>query len=527
MKTSRLVLLFTLCTVVPLAVATAATLEPASLLSDHMVLQRDAPTPVWGTADPGATVSVTFAGQTASAKADENGAWRVELAPLVASDEPRSLTVQSDGGDQQCSITNVLVGDVWVGSGQSNMAGRVASYAKNDETLAALVRSAPFPHIRLMQGGPEPSWTEATAESVPQFSALLFAFGERLQRDLDVPIGLIVGAVGGTPSGYWIPPETYATSEKCKAAVAEFAKTWDREAAERQYEAKLAAWERLAAEAKAAGKRVRGRKPLPPQDPGKSSRGGQIGGLYQRHIEPVVGYRIRGVLWDQGEAGSGVLGVDQYTMMSELIRGWREAWGHGEFPFLFVQKPSGGGCAYTNDDPITRNGDPFIAELPSVRQIGSTGDQRYLYVRLMLENRNAWMVTASDLGSGVHPTNKWGYGNRAAQVALGQVYQTGVQAYGPTYRSHRIDGNKVVVEFDQTGKGLTVAHGDHLQGFAIAGDDGQWHWATASIEGDTVVAWSDRVRKPKRLRYAYAPKRQWANLFNKDGLPALTFEAAE
>ncbi len=212
-------------------------------------------------------------------------------------------------------------------------------------------------------------------------------------------------------------------------------------------------------------------------------------------------------------------------MMSELIRGWREAWGQGDFAFLFVQKPSGGGCAFSNGDPISRNGDPFVTSLPDITRLDS-GDQRYLYVRLMHDNTNSWMVPACDLGSGIHPPNKWGYGNRAAQIGLSQVYQTGVQAYGPIYRSHKIAGDRVTIEFDQTGKGLTAAHGQ-LQGFALTDGKGQWHWADAKISGDQVVVWSDAVSKPTGIRYAFANKRAWANLFNKDGLPALAFEIHE
>lgn len=502
----------------------SAAIELSSLFSDHMVLQRDAAVPIWGQADPQQAVTVSFAGQNVQSQANAQGEWRAELKPLDASAAPRSLVVQA--GDSKVTVSNVLVGDVWVGSGQSNMAGRVGSYSKNDETLAAAAGKAPYPGLRLMQGGPKPTWSEAREQSIIQFSALHFAFGERLHRDLEVPIGLIVGAVGGTPSGYWIPPATYAKSEKCQADVAAFRKTYDRAAALRQYEAQLAAWEKRVAAAKAKGEKPRGRKPALPSQPGESSRGGKIGGLYERFIEPVVGYRIRGVLWDQGEARSGVVGVDQHTMMSELIRGWREAWGQGEFPFLFVQKPSGGGSAFSNDNPITRNGDPFAATLPEIAR-GGSGEQRFLYVRLMRDNANAWMVPASDLGSGIHPTNKWGYGNRAAEVALSQVYKTGVQAYGPTYKSHSSDGKQVVVSFSHVGQGLISAHADKLQGFAVAGKNGQWRWAEARIDGDTVVVWSDDIPNPTRVRYAWSQNRQWANLFNQDGLPALVFEAGD
>ena len=507
-----------------LASPASAAITLPSFFGDQMVLQRDAQIPIWGTADAGQTVTVSFADETVATKVKQDGTWRLELPALAASKQPSTLSVRTD--DDETEINNVLVGDVWVGSGQSNMAGRVASYAKNDKTLAALVDKAPFAQIRLMQGGPKPTWSEANAQTVPTFSAIHFAFGERLERELNVPIGLIVGAVGGTPSGFWIPPETYANSDKCKDVVNEFAKTYDHDKVMQQYEAKLVKWEEQMAKATAAGKQPRGRKPSPPVKPGESSRGGKIGGLYQRFIQPVTGYRIRGVLWDQGEARSGVVGIDQHTMMSELIRGWRAAWGQGDFPFLFVQKPSGGGCAFSNDDPITRDGDRFVADLPDIARLGS-GDQRYLYVRLMRDNANAWMVPASDLGSGVHPRNKWGYGNRAAEVALSQVYKTGTQAYGPTYRSHQIDGNKVVIEFDHVGKGLTTVHSNKLQGFAVAGADGAWHWAEAKIDGDKVVIGSKDVPKPTSVRYAFAYKRAWANLFNKDGLPALVFEVHE
>jgi sialate O-acetylesterase len=188
-----------------------------------------------------------------------------------------------------------------------------------------------------------------------------------------------------------------------------------------------------------------------------------------------------------------------------------------------VQKPSGGGNAFSNKDPITRNGEAFSA-LPLAANLDAmSGEQRFLYVRLMRDSPNAFMVPASDLGATIHPPNKWGYGNRAAEVALSEVYKTGVQAYGPMYRAHKVAGNKIIVSYAQIGKGLTVAHGDKLQGFAVAGKDGVWHWADAKIDGDTVVVWSDKVAAPTAVRYAYAAKRQWANLFNKDGLPATVF----
>lgn len=495
-------------------------LEPASHFSDHMVLQRGADVPVWGTAQPSAQVTIAFAGQNVSTEADKDGQWRVSLKPLKASAKNRSMTISSGG--KKKVITNVLVGEVWVGSGQSNMAGGVAGYAKNDHTLAKLVDNAPYPSMRLMRGGPKPKWVPADKTGITRFSAILFAFGERLHRELDVPIGLIVGAVGGTPSGAWMPVEIYENSKKCRADIADFAKTYDHNRALKIHEAKVAAWEKNAANAKAAGKKVRGRKPRAPAKPGESSRGRKTGGLFDTYIRSSVCYAIRGVLWDQGEAGSGIVGLGQYTSMTELIRGWRELWGQGDFPFLFVQKPSGGGNAWSKDDPITREAGKFGA-LPDLRRIG-LGTARYLYTRLMLDNENSWMVPACDLGATIHPKNKWGYGNRAAQVALQKVYEKDVQAYGPIYQSHQTKGNKVIVKFTEVADGLAIRKGESLQGFAIAGADNKWHWADAKITGkDTVELTSKSVKKPKEVRFAYSGNRHFANLFNKSGLPALAF----
>tara|TARA_R110002049_G_scaffold50370_3_gene143009 strand:+ start:25825 stop:27423 length:1599 start_codon:yes stop_codon:yes gene_type:complete len=498
-----------------------------SIFGDQMVLQRDAKVPIWGTANPNAKITVRLGAIEVKTEADGAGNWMALLDPMTASSQAQTLTITSDQNERNVSLANVLIGDVWIGSGQSNMAGRVSSYAKNDQTLAEIAKRPDHPQIRLMVGGPKPQWVSATADNVAGFSALLFSFGERLQRDLDVPIGLMVGAVGGTPSGSWIPPKTFANSELCKQSIAEFAVTYDPQAEQKKYESALADWNERVAKAKAEGTKARGRKPNRPLGPGTSSRGGKIGGLYERFIESMVGYRIRGVLWDQGEARSGVVGVDQFTMMTELIRGWREAWGQGDFPFLFVQKTSGGGCAFSNENPITRNGNPFTPQptgLPKRPNRGRETIDRVMYTKLMQTNHNAWMVPASDLGSGIHPTNKWGYGNRAAEVALDKVYDEAVQAYGPIYRSHVIKGNQVIISFDETGKGLTQAHSDRLQGFTIAGADGTWHWADAKISGDTVVVSSEMVPEPQRVRFAYADDRSWANLFNQDGLPALAFE---
>lgn len=482
------------------------------VLSSHMVLQRDATVPIWGTAAAGEEVTVKFRDQTKTATADKDGKWLVKLDALKAGG-PDKLTV---AGKNTLTLDDVLVGEVWVGSGQSNMQGTVGGYVKGDPALAELAKVGSYPKIRLSKSGR--AWQETTEKTVNDHSAILFAFGVKLQKELDVPVGLMVGAVGGTPSGYWLSDAAYRNDEACKAVVKKFAATYDFEKAKKDHADKLAAWEKAVEQAKKDGKNPPG-KPAAPVAAGES--GGKIGNLYEANIRPMQPFAIRGVLWDQGESGTAINGVDQFTLMGALIRGWRAEWGQGDFPFIYVQKQSGGGCAWDPTNPVTNQGEKFTP-LPKTVPATADGLYRELHIRIMAYP-NTFMATSSDLGPGIHPTNKSGYGERSAQVALGGVYAKKVEIYGPVYKSHKIDGDKVRVTFDHVGKGLAFQHGDKLQGFALAGADGMFHWADAVIDGDTVVVSSAAVQKPTAVRYAFASKHTWANLFNKDGLPALPF----
>lgn len=495
-----------------LPAAASADVKLPPVLSSHMVLQREAAVPVWGTAAPGEAVTVKFRDQTKTATADKDGKWAVKLDPLKAGG-PDKLTV---AGKNTLTLDDVLVGEVWVGSGQSNMAGTVAGYAKGDEGLAKLA-AGKYPTVRLSKSGG--AWQATDEKTVNNHSAILFAFGVALQKELDVPVGLMVGAVGGTPSGYWLSEKAYRSDAGCKAVVAK-APPFDAEKAKKEHADKLAAWEKAAEQAKKDGKNPPGR-PQMAAAPGESA--GKIGNLYETHIRPMQPFAIRGVLWDQGESGTAINAVDQYTLMGALVRGWRAEWGQGEFPFLYVQKPSGGGCAWDPADPVTSQGEKF-APLPKTVPPTADGLYREAHVRIMTYP-NTFMATSSDLGPGIHPTNKSGYGARAARVALGAVYGKKVEIYGPVYKAHKIDGDKVRVAFDHVGGGLALRHGDKLQGFAVAGPDGVFHWADAVIEGDEVVASSAAVPKPVAVRYAFASRHPWANLFNKDGLPALPFRS--
>jgi sialate O-acetylesterase len=499
----------------------AAAVELPPVLSSHMVLQRDIPAPIWGSAAPGEKVIVSFRAQRKEATADERGKWQVRLDPLQAGG-PDTLTV---AGANTLKLEDVWVGEVWVGSGQSNMAHPASVYVQNDPVLASL-SATPSPGVRLMKSGNK-GWQAADNENMSKFSATLLTFGLRLHQELKVPVGLMVGAVAATPSGLWISQEALDSDAACQAAIAKASTPEALDKAQKEHQRRLEAWNQRTAASRAdasadpEAKSPKGpRKPAAPVPPGQCAQG-RVGELYDLHIRPLIPYGIRGVLWDQGENGTGMTGVDQVTLMGALIAGWRKEWGQGEFPFLYVQKPSGGGTALAENDPVTRLAEP-VAALPSKPPGSGEGLQRELHLRILKHPHTA-MVTSSDLGGGLHPANKSGYGTRAARVASGFVYGKAIEFYGPLYQSHQIDGSKVRIRFEHAGKGLLVGRGPTLQGFQIAGADRRWRWAEALIEGGTVVVSHPEVPAPVAVRYAWGSHTPWANLFNQDGLPAQTF----
>lgn len=497
------------------AAAGWADIKLPPVFSSHMVLQRDQPAPVWGTATPGETVLIRYRGQEKSTKADGQGCWRIQLDP-VAAGGPDILQVVA--GTNTITLNDVLAGEVWVGSGQSNMRGNAGYYKQYDAVLAQAVAAGPYPRLRLLQAG---KWQAASSNAMDHFSALMFAFGLRLHETLNIPVGLMVGAADGTASGAWLSEAAYRSDVACKEAAEKFAATYDFEAARKKHALAMEKWEKATAEWQSATNKT-GRAPRPPAPPQKAGEcSTNVGYLYEARIRPLIPYGIRGVLWDQGEGGTDITGVDQYTLMGTLIRGWRGDWGQGDFPFLYVQKPSGGGCAWDSTDPIAKGADAFTA-LPEILPPVEGGRYRETHIRIM-GYPNTALVTTSDLEKAHHPLNKSGYGARAARVALGFVYGKQVEIYGPAYKSHTIEGDKIRISFTHVGQGLAFRPGVKLQGFAVAGADKMFHWADAVIDGDTVLVSSPRGTTPVAVRYAWAATHPWANLFNKDGLPALSF----
>ena len=489
-----------------------------SMFTDHLVLQRDMEVPVWGKADPGEAVTVEYLPSEGSknrarkveALTSDDGRWRVMLGPLSTDSKGGRLIIMGDKTKgPSTELKDVLVGEVWLGGGQSNMAYGTRHFTKYDPELKKVCQSGPHPSLRVYVGN---TWQIADAESVDDFSALLFSFGHALRQELDVPVGLMVGAVNGTPSGSWLTEEMAYDSPEL---VAMFKKNSGFES----FEAMAADWrEKMAKfkdEVSKADKKDRKRM--------RFSHPGQPMGRHFKKIECYVPYAIRGVLWDQGEGGTAIPGVDQHTVMKALIAGWRKAWGLGDFPFLHVQKPSGGGCAWEPSrlagKKVPMPWEPLPTEaLPEDRKCA----QNLQHIK-MGTIRNAPLVTTSDLTPGVHPVHKYSYGKRACQVALGAVYGRDVVTCGPTYKSHTMRGNEIEISFDHIGKGLAFRHGEKLQGFEIAGDDLKWAWADAVIRGDKVIVSSAGIPKPQHVRYAFNRTFPWATLFNKGGMPALTF----
>ena len=469
-----------------------AELRLADVFSDHMVLQREKPVPIWGTAPAGTPVTVAFADQEASTTTDKQGRWRLDLEPLTASSQSRSLVVR--GADATVTLTDVLVGEVWIGGGQSNMCLPVRGYVdeydpnqKQDLRLLAMSEQS-YPLIRYLgRGG---GWRAATDARTNQgMSGLLFPFLVFLHQKLNVPVGGLCHAQNSSSAGVWV------TNEMIAAHAPE-------------------QWARITAQAQERGRKLK------------------MGGSYSRRggIGSWAPYAARGVLWDQGEGGGGG-GLSWDEIMPCLVAGWRTDF-EQPFPFIYIQKPSGGGCAWNPDDPVNEGALPFGAELPGpdIRKKMQWSFYRLTFTALESQP-DVFMVPSQDLVGLIHPINKWGYAKRTLRIVMSSVYGQDPQGGEvPRYRTHRIEGNQVHVTFERCGPGLAYRHGEQLQGFAIAGADRRWHWADAQITADdTVTLSSPAVPTPVAVRYALDRKGiktrniAWANLFSKNGLPALSF----
>lgn len=480
--------------------------SPAPIFAEHMVLQREMPVPVWGTAGPGEEVTVKFRDQSKTTKADAQGKWMLKLDPLQAGG-PDEMVIGST------RIADVLVGEVWIGSGQSNMAMGIGGTIKNDPVLAKLAEGS-YPTIRI--GSAQGQWRVAAGKGLSSLSALAFSFAVRLQESLNVPVGVVIGCKAGSATEFWYTREHLQADPACRAAMEAYAKEvlpglkerWARD---------VAAWEKSP---KASNPDS---KPRPPAEPGGPTLPHHVvGKFFEDFIRPAIPFAIRGVLWDQGENTSGGAGPDQTQVVNALIQGWRRDWGQGEFPWVFVQKPSGGGCAWNPEDPFHQGALPF-APLPDKPPGLREGIYREYFLNVLKTTPKTAMAICSDLVPALHPPMKSSYGTRAARAALMLAYGQKIEIYGPMYAGSKVEGAKVRIRFDHVGQGLAFKGGDKLQGFMIAGKDRKFQWADAVIEGQEVVVSCAAVTEPESVRYGWSNQCPWANLFSKDGLPAQSF----
>jgi sialate O-acetylesterase len=524
----------------------AAALRLAGLFTDHAVLQRNAIVPVWGFADPGQTVTVSFAGQTKSATADTTGRWTAQLDPMPASSQPRPLTVTA--GTTTLTLNDILVGEVWLAAGQSNMrsplfaahnAAEVLPTATDDQFRFFLVtlRTAAEPQADLTG-----SWKPTTPQAARDFYAVAYFFARELRTKLDVPVGVVGVAWGGTPIKTWIslqglqatPPQEKALAE-WQTALDQYAKIqadpslvatyqadlarWQKEV-EAPFKTQLKAWE----QAKAAGQPVGEKPKLPSPEPSNpdpmgmpspSRRPGTPTVSFNGVVHPVAPYAFRGILWYQGEA-DGSRGIEYRSLFPRLIQDWRRHFG-AELPFLYVQIPAVG----LDKEPVASAGMPFTREAQF----------------MALSQPRTSMATIIDIGdpNDAHPANKVDVGQRLALLARRDVYgEPNLIASGPLYKSFTVEGSAIRIHFTHTGTGLTPAQApwrapaveplptDHLVGFFIAGEDRVWSPATATIDGHTVLVSSPAVPHPVAVRYGWANSPR-CNLYNRELLPAAPF----
>jgi sialate O-acetylesterase len=514
-----------------------ADVKPAAVFSDHAVLQRDAVVPVWGTAKHGEKLTVTFRGQTLATKADRDGNWRVDLAPMAASTTPADLVVD---GSNTITLHDLLVGDVWLCSGQSNMEWPV----RCADNAALAVSTAQLPLIRHFKvatqmaheqpaADVQGSWTVCTPDTVPHFTAVGFFFARELQRDLGVPIGLLNITWGGTPIESWLPPATLAASPLAASVAAAWARTVAEYPPKKAaYDLKLSEWQKRADAARAAGQPEPADQPWRPAGPGQPDEPTVV---WQGMMAPVLPFAIRGVLWYQGESNVG-REAEYRELFPSLIRGWRDAWAAAAQPPTPAKEP-GKRKGRKGDEapappPAAISAEPFaflFVQLPNYADNSPAGDA---WARLREAQTSALtlpgtgMAVALDVGdsNSVHPTRKQEVGRRLALLARTLVYGEGVDDAGPTYAEHTIEaGGAIRIRFEHAQIGL-VCRGPRVQGFQIAGADRVFQPADARLQGDAIVVSSPVVKAPMAVRYAFANDPQPAgNLYNGAGLPAAPF----
>jgi sialate O-acetylesterase len=472
------------------ASASQADVRLHALFSDNMVLQRGMAVPVWGWADEGESITVQFGNQTLHTTA-KDGKWMVRLKKLKAGD-PGSLKVT---GKNNITLTNVVVGEVWLASGQSNMEWPMkATFSAQTECAGAshpMVRL--FTVTKLKADAPTNnvvgSWTECMPATVSNFSAVAYYFARDLQKALEVPVGVIHSSWGGSPAEVWMSEKVLASNPEYKRDIVDVYP-----AAEAKYKQALADWEKQHAQAKTEGKEFTRPKPWSSWKPTE---------LYNGMIASIIPFAIKGAIWYQGESNAGR--AHQYRrLFADMIKNWRHDWSEGDFAFLEVQLAP---FMAIKDQP----GESTWAELREAQ----------VYATQTLPKVGIAVITDVGEEKDIHPKKKGPVGARLALAARGIAYGEKIVDSGPMYKSMKVKGDKAIISFDHVGSGLVARDGD-LKGFSIAGEDKRFVWAKAEIDRDKVVVSSADVPKPVAVRYGWADF-PVVNLWNKDGLPASPF----
>ncbi len=510
-----------------------------SVFSDGMVLQRNIPVPVWGWGENGEQVTVSFSGQTKTTKVEDEQ-WMVYLEPLAASAASAEMLVKA--GDKEITIGDVLVGEVWVCGGQSNMDWilnsvssdtkdpkhqPIADYNKQKVNNAndPLLRQIKVPRATSVNEELhdfDAAWVKATPDDIGNFTATGYYFARELRQYLDVPVGLLNCNWGGTRVEPWIPvaaykknPKLAAYYDKEMAAMEKALKPWNDGTAMAEYEKKLAAWKVESEKLKAAGEKPP-RKPRAPREPKNNQQFPST--LFNAMLHPLIPYAVKGAIWYQGESNAGYFPQEYEERFSTLIQSWREQWGQDKFYFYWCQLAA---FKQPNEQPIEKDGWTTV-----------TDNQRRT---LKLEDTG--MAVLNDIGEAedIHPRNKIDAGKRLSRWALQQAYGKDLVASGPLYKSSEVKGDKVIISFDHAGSGLMVGKkhlldpvvqvDEPLQRFQIRGEDTPWKWAQAEISGpDQVTVWHQEIPNPTAVRYAWSQNPAGANLYNKEGLPASIFK---
>jgi len=497
----------TLAAMMAITVGAQAKVVMNSLFNHHCVLQRNANVPVWGTANDGEKITVTFNGQTVSTVAQQ-GKWMVQLAPMKAGG-PYEMVVK---GDNTLTLTDVLVGEVWLCSGQSNMGFPLRSLRPigNNATLASLLQEAQtLSQIRqfkvpLGKAIPQPledvkgKWTVCDSLTAKDFSAVAFFFIRDVYRHLKIPVAIINSSYGGTQCENWLDRALLETDADMQKIITNYEKALrDFPTKLEEYAAKEPAlWVKFREDSANA---VAQNKPLPrkPAAPTSPSERGGVGGLYNSMIKPLVPYAIKGVIWYQGEANSS-RGKEYRKLFPLLIGNWRQQWNAPELPFFFVQIPG-----WKNHFPEMKE-----AQLLTWKKTPNTG-----------------MAVAFDADDtlDVHPGNKQPIGERLALIAKALVYKEKIEYSGPVYESFvATKDDAIELTFSHIGGGLVAKDGAELKDFTICGSDKVFVPAKAIIKGKKVLVFSELVKKPVAVRYGWRLCPQ-GNLYNVEGLPASPF----